>query len=474
MELAKLMTVEEAAEFLRLHPNTVYRQVKSGELPYILTGNQRIRFMASDLEKWLNSRAYAPPPMAIAPAEICLDGNAKLGLLKGGISGLKSGKARWNFGYGSVYARLAKGGTERFYIDYRDAKGQRVQKVIKHAQNLSQAAQILQAVVRDMLSNSYGLNQPKENISFSQLADLFVENYSKVSKKSWKSDSCYVKPLKRFFRDEPLPKIKQFEVESYKAARAKEGLKKSSVNRELACLKKMFNKAKDWDYMLSNPAEKVKLFSEKDNLKERILTREEERLLLENSPGYLRQIIVAALNSGMRRAELLTLMWSNIDFEKKLIRLEHTKSGKIRIIPISPEFHKELEELRGKAFGSPYVFVNGKTGTSFRDIKRTFQTACRKAGVNSLRFHDLRHTFASRLVERGVDIITVKELLGHSTIRMTERYTHSHLDLKRKAVGCLGSCLEDFDQAKKPLLQDSGMAVTSVKTVPLSLRFSLN
>jgi integrase len=404
---------------------------------------------------------------------LVIDGYATLGP-KGGISGLKSGKARWNLGYGSVYVRKAKGGPERFYIDYRDGEGKRVQKVVRQAQNFSQAAQVLQVLVRDMLMNSYGLDQPKEDMSFRELADLFIENHSKVTKKSWKSDSSYVKPLKQFFCDETLRKIRQFEVESYVAARVKEGLKKSSVNRELACLKKMFNKAKDWGYMLSNPAEKVRFFSEKDNFKERILTTEEEQLLVENSPIYLRKMITTALHTGMRRAELLTLIWSNVDLEKKLVRLEHTKSGKIRFIPISPELHSLLSELKASTLSSPYVFVNGKTGTLFRDIKRSFQTACKRAGINSLRFHDLRHTFASRLVERGVDIITVKELLGHSTIRMTERYTHSHMDLKRKAVGCLGTSPKDFGQDKAPLLQDCDTVAKSGEIPLLKSMFSVN
>ena len=470
---SQLLTVTQAAEYIGFHRNTVYRLLKQGSLPFTVVGTRSIRIRVSDLDKWLEHRSYTPPLELIPTTMVSLDGHDILGS-KGGFSGLKSGKTRWQFGYGCVYVRKSAKGAARFYMDYRDAEGKRVQKVVKHAQNASQAGQALQATVRDMLSATYGLQRREAMISFFQLADLYMENYSKVQKRSWKSDDCYIKSLKRHFGDKQLSKICQFEVEAYVTARINGGLRSSSVNREVACLKKMFNKARDWGYMQSNPAEKVGYFSEKEFIKERILTGDEERLLLASSPAHLKRIILAALNTGMRRAEILTLRWEDVDLEKRLIRLAHTKSGKIRVIPIGPDLLLLLMELRTTTNSNPYVFVNARTGTSYRDIKRAFQTACKKAKVESLRFHDLRHTFASRLVERGVDIVTVKELLGHSTIRMTERYTHSRMDLKRNAVERLGSQGPEFPQGHKPLVQGCDKAVTSDSQSGLRSMFSVN
>lgn len=470
---SRLLTATEAAEYLRFHRNTVYKHIKHGLIPFIQTGPRSIRIRVSDLDKRLERSGYTPPLELIPLAPVLLDGHDMLGS-KGGISGLKNGKTRWQFGYGSIYVRRSAKGVARFYIDYRDAQGKRVQKVVKHAQNVSQAAQVLQETVRDMLSATYGLQRRQDMISFCQLSDLYMENYSKVQKRSWKSDGCYIKSLKRFFGDKQLSKICQFEVEAYVTARVKDGLKNSSVNRELACLKKMFNKAKDWGYMQSNPAEKVGFFSEKEFIKERILSEDEECLLLASSPVHLKRIIFTALNTGMRRAELLTLRWEDVDLEKRLIRLAHTKSGKIRVIPIGPDLLLLLMDLRKKANGSWHVFVNARTGTSYRDIKRAFQTACEKARVESLRFHDLRHTFASRLVERGVDIVTVKELLGHSTIRMTERYTHSRMDLKRNAVERLSSKSPESPPGHELMLQGCDTAVKSDLQSGLRSMFSIN
>ena len=81
-----------------------------------------------------------------------------------------------------------------------------------------------------------------------------------------------------------------------------------------------------------------------------------------------------------------------------------------------------------------YVFWNSKSGKPVQDVKKSFKSACEDAGIENLRFHDLRHTFATRLVESSVDIVTVAELLGHSSLRMTMRCSHPSPDHKRNAV----------------------------------------
>lgn len=194
------------------------------------------------------------------------------------------------------------------------------------------------------------------------------------------------------------------------------------------------------DALAKNPVPKPKrpACPEKDNLRERILTENEEGRLLRASSEELRPMLVVALNTGMRLGEILPIRWSDVDFESMKIRIPKTKSGKIRYVNINSRFLATLQEHNARDGSLCFLFLNPQTGKPITTVKRAFKTACRRAGVSGLRFHDLRHTFASRLVRMGVDLITVKELLGHSTVTITERYTHKLQGQKQEAVDLLG------------------------------------
>ena len=141
----------------------------------------------------------------------------------------------------------------------------------------------------------------------------------------------------------------------------------------------------------------------------------------------------------MRRAEILNLQWDQIDFNRRRIKVEKTKSGRVRYIPINEALFNELCRLKSVSGENPYVFTNPRTGEQYIDMKTGFKGACGRAKIKGLRFHDLRHTFASRLLEKGADIETVRDLLGHHSITITQRYTHSTDDRKRSAVELLSS-----------------------------------
>jgi integrase len=212
---------------------------------------------------------------------------------------------------------------------------------------------------------------------------------------------------------------------------------KTTVNRGLQILKRMFNLASDWGYASENPVTKVRLFSEKGNKKERILAAEEERALMESCSEHLRPIVITALNSGMRRGEILKLRWATVDFDKRIVRVEETKSGEPRKVDMNAVLFELLRWQRILNPAGEYVFMNPDTGKPYVEVGKAFRAACRRAGIKGLRFHDLRHTFASRLIEAGANIITVRDLLGHSSVKLTERYTHSNGEQKRRAVELL-------------------------------------
>jgi len=165
------------------------------------------------------------------------------------------------------------------------------------------------------------------------------------------------------------------------------------------------------------------------------LTKEEIKALYYACPGHLKPIIVVALNTGMRKGEILNLKWDDLDFRQKIIYLLNTKNNEKKEIPMNQVVFYTLFKVK-KHPESPYVFCN-KDGKPYGSVKTAFRNALKKAGIKNFRFHDLRHTFASHLVMAGVDLNTVKELLGHKDIKMTLRYAHLSPDHKRRAVETL-------------------------------------
>ena len=172
----------------------------------------------------------------------------------------------------------------------------------------------------------------------------------------------------------------------------------------------------------------------------RVLSPEEDSKLLANATPAIQDIVLYALNTGSRIGEIFSLRWKDVDLAGGLINVFSPKTQKTRIVPINSEVRRILEFW---ALGrkNEFVFYNQKTGEPFVDLSAGLELACNEAGIEGVTWHTLRHTFASRLLKRGVDIMTVKELLGHSTVTVTMLYTHSNLDSKVAAVGKLaGNC----------------------------------
>jgi integrase len=169
--------------------------------------------------------------------------------------------------------------------------------------------------------------------------------------------------------------------------------------------------------------------SEQNQVVERILSSAEEQRLLDECSERLKPVVVLALHTGMRKSELLNLKWKNIDFVKKMILVEHTKSGRARRIPMNETAEAELLALKSRN-GTERVFP-------YASIRSAWEGARKRAGLVGLRFHDLRHTFATRLIERGVDPVRVQRLLGHSTLLVTQRYLHASDVGLRNAVAQL-------------------------------------
>ncbi|MFH1438048.1 MAG: site-specific integrase, partial [Pseudomonadota bacterium] len=178
------------------------------------------------------------------------------------------------------------------------------------------------------------------------------------------------------------------------------------------------------------------------------LSSEEAERLIDSASVSLKHMILVALNTGMRKSEILGLTWRDIDFSISTISIRDSKNGDGRKIPMNETVLATLSDL-GRKENDEKVFLR-PGGQPVKSIRTAFENAVKRAGIDDFRFHDLRHTFASWLVMSGVDIKTVQELLGHKTFSMTLRYSHLSAQHKAEAVRCLdgksGKILDRSDE----------------------------
>src|SRR5260370_16076897 len=201
--------------------------------------------------------------------------------------------------------------------------------------------------------------------------------------------------------------------------------------RILDVLSRIFTIAIDNGMNIKNPCRKVRLLG-MDHQRNRYLSEEEETRLMAILVGrraHLRPVVILALHTGMRRGEILSLRWNQIDFERSLILVQRTKTGRDRIIPMNSTVSETLTAIRQSTQGNQVFPIN--------DVKRSFAYACVKAKIADFRFHDLRHTAATRLADHGADAFQIAAILGHSSIQMTARYTHATSDGLRRAMESL-------------------------------------
>jgi integrase len=255
------------------------------------------------------------------------------------------------------------------------------------------------------------------------------------------SYSASLKHLSSFFKNSNLKLISPRMISQYKILRKNEDAKPATINKELAMLSKAFSLAvKEWEWIKENPVSKVKMEKE-NNERDRWLTQEEERRLLENSPEWLSEIIIFALNTGLRQDELLSLEWSRVDLERKTILIQKTKNGKPRTIPLNQSALNVLaQRSKVKSFKSDIVFMNSRgTKIDKSNLAKVFNKAVKEVKISNFKFHDTRHTFCTRLAQKGIDIYKIATLAGHENVRMTQRYSHHCPESLRDGVEILES-----------------------------------
>lgn len=280
----------------------------------------------------------------------------------------------------------------------------------------------------------FEVGQERERTFGEMMARFETEHVVKLA--SQRTYRGFIKRLVAVFGHYTLAEMTPSLVNQYKRARYVEGMKPATINRELACMKKAFNLAiREWEWCRENPVSRVAMEREQ-NKRDRWLSREEEKGLLEGCGPWLRDLVVFALGTGMRMGEILELTWRGVDFTRRTVTVFRSKNGERRTIPVNPTVLAVLrEKARVRSLQTELVFCS-QTYTPIEGghLRRAFRLALRKAKIEEFHFHDLRHTFATRLAQQGVDLYTIQRLLGHKSPIMTQRYAHHSPESLRWAV----------------------------------------
>jgi len=314
-----LLTVKEASSFLHVHFNTIYKWKDQGKIPFIPINGQ-VRFKKSELEYWLDNRSFSSALIGSLLPKLDLPLEAYDRMLLKGDSAMSKKKQRWNYGDYGVFIRKTRSGVKSWYgWHYEKVNGRRrrIRKVIPGAMCREEVVLVARKRAGEAFKREHGLKNRKKDIGFCSFSKIYLEGYIMNSRRNWASDGYRLKKLTEFFKDVELGHITRSMVEKSRDSRRKAGNSESTVNRYLALLKKMFNFAIEEGYLEQNPMRGVRLHSERDTIKDRILTEAEESRLLSESSDRLRSVVRVALHTGMRLGEILSLEWVNVNFSKR-------------------------------------------------------------------------------------------------------------------------------------------------------------
>ncbi len=238
---------------------------------------------------------------------------------------------------------------------------------------------------------------------------------------------------------------------------------KATVNRYLAVMSHAFTIAmKEWEWVSENPVMKVSRLKESRGRVRFLSDTEREALLFackESDNKYLYSIVVLTLSTGARKNEILQLKWKNIDFDRQVITLHETKNGERRLLPLHGYAYELISGLcKNRIFTSEYLFPSDRTDKPV-DIKKSWETSIKKAGIENFRFHDLRHSTASYLAMDGASMTDIAEVLGHKTLQMVKRYAHLSEAHTSKVVASMNEKIF----STKPLKHSNIIKIDDVK-----------
>ena len=228
-----------------------------------------------------------------------------------------------------------------------------------------------------------------------------------------------------FFGSKAITEITAEDVEAYRGQRKKRNgnlVKLGTINNDHIILKHCLNIARRKRLLTINPASLVPIPCA-HNERDRILSADEWQRLYNAAAPHLKPMLLTAYHLGQRLGELVSLTWDRVDLHRGIITLRSidTKTKKPRQVPLTLPVRQALAELsKVRDLGHRHVFVYHRSPV--REVKTAFRTACKRAGIENLRFHDLRHCAATNLRRAGVDTTTAMQIIGHKSPYMWKRY----------------------------------------------------
>lgn len=366
--------------------------------------------------------------------------------------------------------RVQPSGTRTYYCEW--ARGKRIK--IGRADIITPSAARKKALTF-LAQAATGEAPTRKKPKVHTLESFITDEYAPWASANRKTGAATVARLRACFAEfsgKPLNEVNVLAVDKWRSGRIRDGIKPATVNRDLTALKAAFSKAVEWGFLAVHPLAKVKPARVDDRAVVRYLLEDEERRLraaltarddrlresrargnawreargyesLQDLSGvrfadYLHPIVLLAINTGLRRGELFHLRWADVDLARASVtaRGSKAKAGTTRHVPLNDEAKQALEDWKEQTEREGLVFP-GRSGGPLDNIKKAWAAVLAEAGIENFRFHDLRHTFASKLVMAGVDLNTVRELMGHSDIKMTLRYAHLAPEHKAEAVSRL-------------------------------------
>lgn len=380
----------------------------------------------------------------------------------------------WDTEVRGFLARVTPRGVISFGIRYADASGKQWRLSLGMTFDRHTVSAARDAAKKKLAEIELGIETARANVgkkgaglTLGQFIDEHYCDWLVANTKSGKLRAAAIKAAFPALLDKPLTAISAMSIEQWRSARMKAGISASTTNRNITALRGLFSRALDWEMIPKHPLKTVKILPEpsgkarwlSDDEEKRLRTaldarEERDRAGRDNANqwrtarkydllpdlraatfvDHLKPMVLVSLNSGLRQGELLNLSWSAVDLKNAIITIygENAKDGEDRHIPMNAEALATLKQWREQTPGD--LVFPGPTGAAISEIKTAWGKLLKDAEIKNFRWHDMRHHFASRLVMAGVDLNTVRELLGHSDIKMTLRYAHLAPEHKAAAV----------------------------------------